>query len=218
MPKDRITILRNREIYPSYEVAVAALNRYVETNSLLDGEPVLGRYYDNDGNVKTLFGVCAVLERDNGCITKEILNFINNEAIIMLLKKIAYTGEASDVSYDNGYSLLDANNVQEALDEICDKIGVAMDNFSTADEVAGKSISITSQRSDTKVVYQGTEYTNLSLFDDDHTSKTDITYTQEQNGETYTVTSRVNSLDVEELYQKTSNTIILCCGSSSEVF
>ena len=98
MPKDRITILRNKEIYPSYEVAVSALNRYAETNSLLDGEPVLGRYYDDEGVVQTILAVCVVLEREDGCITKEQLNIINNDELIKSLSKVAYTGKYSDLT------------------------------------------------------------------------------------------------------------------------
>ena len=83
---NRVTFLKNKEPYESLEIAKQALNTYATANSLLDGEPIIGRYIDN-GVIKVVMGICTVLATsESGCITNEKLTFFLDEESIDELK------------------------------------------------------------------------------------------------------------------------------------
>lgn len=83
---ERVIFLKNKEPYGSLELAKQALNAYAQANSLLDGEPIIGRYYD-DGTVKAVLGVCTVTETSpSGCVTGEKLTFFIDEDSIDSLR------------------------------------------------------------------------------------------------------------------------------------
>lgn len=83
---NRITFLKNKEPYGSLELAKVALNAYAEANSLLDGEPIIGRYFE-DGEIRLILGICTVTDTGpTGCITGEKLTFFINEESIEALK------------------------------------------------------------------------------------------------------------------------------------
>lgn len=82
----RITFLKNKEPYGSLELAKQALNAYASANSLLDGEPIIGRYND-EGKIKLVLGICTVLATsERGCVTSEKLTFFINEESIDSLR------------------------------------------------------------------------------------------------------------------------------------
>lgn len=82
----RVTFLKNKEPYGSLELAKQALNSYAEANSLLDGEPIIGRYTDG-GQIKLVLGICTVLAvSESGCVTSEKLTFFVDEESIDSLR------------------------------------------------------------------------------------------------------------------------------------
>lgn len=83
---ERVVFLKNKEPYESLEFAKQALNAYAQANSLLDGEPIIGRYKDND-TIKLVLGVCTVTETGpSGCVTGEKLTFFIDEESIETLR------------------------------------------------------------------------------------------------------------------------------------
>lgn len=83
---ERVVFLKNKEPYESLEFAKQALNAYAQANSLLDGEPIIGRYKDDD-TIKLVLGVCTVTETGpSGCVTGEKLTFFIDEESIETLR------------------------------------------------------------------------------------------------------------------------------------
>lgn len=95
--KGRITFLRTEDIYPSLEEAKLAISRYAEANYLLDGEPIIARYYDEDGLICVILGICTVTEHSGRCVSAEQLSYITNQDILSKLAAVAYSGEYKDL-------------------------------------------------------------------------------------------------------------------------
>lgn len=95
--KGRITFLRTEDIYPSLEEAKLAISRYAEANYLLDGEPIIARYYDDDGLICVILGICTVTEHSGRCVSAEQLSYITNQDILSKLAAVAYSGEYKDL-------------------------------------------------------------------------------------------------------------------------
>ena len=98
--KGRITFLRTEDIYPSLEEAKLAISRYAEANYLLDGEPIIARYYDDDGLICVILGICTVTEHSGKCVSAEQLSYITNQDILSKLAAVAYSGEYKDLIFD----------------------------------------------------------------------------------------------------------------------